>query len=110
MYIVTNSIRVKKGYSGKLVERFKIRKGIEKFPGFIRLDLLVTDGLKDYDEVRVYTTWENKDSFEGWFHSDVFQKAHENRKQHDYVIGNQVSFHELAYSYVKEDERAVENL
>ncbi|MEG6572964.1 antibiotic biosynthesis monooxygenase [Caldibacillus debilis] len=110
MYIVTNTIRVKKGYSGKLVERFKTRKGIEKFPGFIRLDLLVTEGLKDYDEVHVFTTWENKESFNNWFHSDVFQKVHKSRKHPEYVLGNQVSFYELAFSYVKEKEPVAENV
>ncbi len=112
MYIVTNIIRVKKGYAGKLVERFKVRKGIETFPGFVRLDLLITDKQKDFDEVRVYTTWENKESFEGWFHSDIFLNAHKNRKQHEYVIGNTVTFHELAYSYIKAeaDQKTLENV
>ncbi|MCL6617859.1 MAG: antibiotic biosynthesis monooxygenase, partial [Anoxybacillus ayderensis] len=53
MYVVTNAIRVKKGYASQLVERFKERKGIEQSPGFIRLELHVTQGLEDYDEVRV---------------------------------------------------------
>ncbi|WP_163151188.1 antibiotic biosynthesis monooxygenase [Anoxybacillus sp. MB8] len=101
MYVVTNAIRVKKGYAPQLVERFKERKGIEQSPGFIRLELHITQGLEDHDEVRVCTTWENKECFEAWTKSEAFRKAHEHRSKDrpDYVLGNQMFSYEVALSF-----------
>ncbi|GGJ77442.1 heme oxygenase (staphylobilin-producing) [Anoxybacillus voinovskiensis] len=100
MYVVTNAIRVKKGYAPQLVERFKERKGIEQSTGFIRLELLVTEGLEDHDEVRVCTTWENKDSFIAWTKSEAFRKAHEqkDRERLDFVLGNEMFSYKVALS------------
>lgn len=76
MIVVTNTIKVKKGYGETVANRFENSKGIDLSPGFLRMEVLFTEGLEEYDELKVSTTWENKASFEGWVNSDSFRQAH----------------------------------
>ncbi|KYD27066.1 Heme-degrading monooxygenase IsdG [Geobacillus sp. B4113_201601] len=101
MYLVANEIRVKKGFASQLVKRFEERKGIEKAPGFVRLDILVNEQPNNYDEVRVCTMWETKDAFIGWTKSEAFRKAHDQRGKAplDYVLGNQMYAYEVALTF-----------
>ncbi|WP_084221349.1 antibiotic biosynthesis monooxygenase [Anoxybacillus thermarum] len=57
--------------------------------------------IQDYDEVRVCTTWENKESFEAWTQSEAFRKAHEQKVKDrpDYVLGNEMFAYEVALSF-----------
>ncbi|WP_203364279.1 antibiotic biosynthesis monooxygenase [Bacillus sp. REN10] len=100
MFVVTNAIHVQVGYGEELLKGFKERKGIEQSPGFIRMEILRTEGLEEYEEYRVCTTWKNKEAFLGWTKSEAFRAAHHaKREKKDYVIGNQVSMYETVLSY-----------
>lgn len=44
-------------------------------PGFIRMELLTEAG-EEHDELKVCTTWESREAFEGWVNSDAFKQAH----------------------------------
>jgi heme oxygenase (staphylobilin-producing) len=79
MIVVTNTIKVKKGHGETVAKRFENSKGIDQSPGFVRMEVLFTDGLHDYDELKVSTTWVDKASFEGWVNSDSFRQAHAHR-------------------------------
>lgn len=79
MIMVTNTIKVKKGHGETVAERFKATKGVDQSPGFVRMEVLLTEGLEEYDELKVCTTWDNKASFEGWVNSDSFRQAHAHR-------------------------------
>ncbi|MCM3631421.1 antibiotic biosynthesis monooxygenase [Paenibacillus glycanilyticus] len=79
MIVVTNTIKVKKGHGEEVAERFQKTKGIEHTAGFVRMEVMLTESLVEYDELKVCTTWENKASFEGWVNSDSFRQAHAHR-------------------------------
>ncbi|GLX71055.1 antibiotic biosynthesis monooxygenase [Paenibacillus glycanilyticus] len=79
MIVVTNTIKVRKGHGEEVAERFQKTKGIEQTIGFVRMEVMLTEGLTDYDELKVSTTWEDKASFEGWVNSDSFRQAHAHR-------------------------------
>ncbi|NIK72301.1 antibiotic biosynthesis monooxygenase [Paenibacillus sp. BK720] len=79
MIVMTNTIKIKKGHGEEVAERFQKTKGIEQSAGFVRMEVMLTEGLEDYDELKVSTTWETKASFEGWMNSDSFRQAHAHR-------------------------------
>lgn len=79
MIVVTNTIKVKKGHGETVAGRFQNSKGIDMSPGFVRMEVLLTDGVEEYDELKVSTTWADKASFEGWMNSDSFRQAHAHR-------------------------------
>ncbi|WP_138756314.1 antibiotic biosynthesis monooxygenase [Paenibacillus sinopodophylli] len=89
MIVVTNTIKVKKGHGETVAERFQNAKGIDSSPGFVRMEVSMTEGLQDYDELKVSTTWEKKASFEGWVNSDSFRQAHAHRGKQQTTDGQQ---------------------
>ncbi|BBH23966.1 hypothetical protein Back11_53110 [Paenibacillus baekrokdamisoli] len=79
MIVVTNTIKVKKGHGESVAQRFQNSKGVETSPGFVQMEVLFTEGLEEYDELKVCTHWQDKQSFEGWVNSDSFRQAHAQR-------------------------------
>lgn len=79
MIVVTNTIKVKKGHGETVANRFQNSKGIDLSPGFVRMEVLFTEGLEEHDELKVSTTWETKANFEAWVNSDSFRQAHAHR-------------------------------
>ncbi|MFD0716797.1 antibiotic biosynthesis monooxygenase [Paenibacillus sp. GCM10027626] len=79
MIVVTNTIKVKKGHGEEVASRFGRSKGVQFQPGFVRMEVLLTQGLEEYDELKVCTTWADKAAFEGWVSSDNFKEAHVKR-------------------------------
>jgi len=79
MIVVTNTIKVKKGHGETVAQRFQATKGIDQSPGFVRMEVLFTEGLEEYDELKICTTWQDKESFDGWVNSDNFKQAHGQR-------------------------------
>ncbi|MBB6731312.1 antibiotic biosynthesis monooxygenase [Cohnella zeiphila] len=75
MIVATNTIRIKSGFADQVAERFKSPKGVQHAPGFVRMELLQTSQ-EDHDELKVCTTWESREAFEGWVNSDAFKQAH----------------------------------
>lgn len=99
MYMVTNTIKVLEGYGSDILERFKVRQGIEEMPGFVELKVLEHLGLEGYDEVYVHTVWEDKAAFENWFSSRAFHLAHRNPAMtpdgQKMVIGNSIDHYNV---------------
>ncbi|MDT2239302.1 antibiotic biosynthesis monooxygenase [Paenibacillus larvae] len=60
MILFMNTIRVKNGTGDVLAKRFQNPKGVQSFPGFVRMEVLKTEGTEDYEEFKVCTTWESK--------------------------------------------------
>ncbi|MCQ6563616.1 antibiotic biosynthesis monooxygenase [Paenibacillus mendelii] len=83
MIIVMNTIKVKKGHGEEVAQRFQRSKGVQLQPGFVRMEVLFTEGLEENDELKVCTTWEDKASFEAWVNSDNFKQAHAQRAASD---------------------------
>ncbi|MEV2925087.1 heme oxygenase, partial [Paenibacillus larvae] len=76
MVIVTNTTQIKKGYGHKLIERFDKVGKVESMPGFLGLEVLLTEHTKNYDEVTISTRWESKENFQAWTRSDAFRESH----------------------------------
>ncbi|MFC7150756.1 antibiotic biosynthesis monooxygenase [Cohnella cellulosilytica] len=118
MIVAVNTIRVKSGHVGEAAERFQNPKGVQHAPGFIRMELL-TESLEEHDELKVCTTWENKEAFQGWVNSDAFKQAHahsrpkpeggpaEGQAAHGgqpkpgagIMLGAKLSVHEVVFTY-----------
>lgn len=79
MILVTNTISIRKGHGRTVAERFKNPKGVHQMPGFVRMELLLSEGIEEHDELKVSTLWESKEAFEGWKNSDAFKQAHAGR-------------------------------
>ncbi|QJD86149.1 antibiotic biosynthesis monooxygenase [Cohnella herbarum] len=75
MIVAINTIKIKSGHVGEVVERFKNPKGVQHAPGFVRMELLIEAG-EEHDELKVCTTWESREAFDGWVNSDAFKQAH----------------------------------
>lgn len=100
MYIVTNSVRVKKDQAHLLVERFNKTGVVETMPGFLGLEVQVAQKLKkDYDVVNVVTKWESEAAFQNWVTSDAFKEAHAHRGDKggipEFVIDNHVHYYDV---------------
>ncbi|MCR8643048.1 antibiotic biosynthesis monooxygenase [Paenibacillus sp. N1-5-1-14] len=125
MIIVTNTIQVKLGCSSAILERFKVAKGVQSFEGFVRLDLLRTEGLTEYEEIKVNTVWESKAHFEAWVASDSFKAAHGHKKKEENkqegqghghgekadspIIGSKISYHEIVHTHLPVEASAAVN-
>ncbi|BBI31046.1 antibiotic biosynthesis monooxygenase [Cohnella abietis] len=75
MIVAINTIKIKSGHIGEIAERFKNPKGVQHAPGFIRMELLTEAG-EEHDELKVCTTWESREAFDGWVNSEAFKQAH----------------------------------
>ena len=75
MIVAINTIKIKSGHAGEVAERFKNPKGVQHAPGFVRMELLI-EALEEHDELKVCTTWESREAFDGWVNSDAFKQAH----------------------------------
>lgn len=74
MIAIFNSLPVKEGAAGQIVDRFAESRGhVQGFPGFVSMEVLKSDA---EDEVLVITRWRDREAFEAWVHSDEFSKAH----------------------------------
>lgn len=76
MYIVTNRIKMKKGYAEKMAPMFTQGGAIESLKGFIKIETWSVEGLEDVDQLYVNTWWETLEDFEAWKTSDAFKQAH----------------------------------
>jgi heme oxygenase (staphylobilin-producing) len=106
MYVVTNTIRVRKGSGPKLIERFKSPKEVHQMPGFKRLELWKTENDKDdTEEYKVCTVWENEQSFIHWLKSDAFRRVHDAKEKgfNDFVIDSKLSKHSIVAGYTVEE-------
>ncbi|WP_248927217.1 heme oxygenase [Paenibacillus hamazuiensis] len=96
MVIVTNTSQITKGNAHKLIERFDKVGKVETMPGFLGLEVLLTENTQEYDEVTVVTRWEEKESFHAWTRSDAFKESHSHgREIPEYIVSNKISFYDV---------------
>lgn len=77
MVVVTNRIRVKKGMAAAMAPRFTAPGPLDTSKGIVKVEVLLTQNLSDYDELNVNTYWETLGDFEAWKNSDAFKAAHQ---------------------------------
>ena len=76
MIIVTNRIKTKLGFAEKLAPNFTKPGPLQEMEGFIKVEVTITEGLTEYDEMNVNMYWENEDNFLAWKNSDIFKQVH----------------------------------
>ena len=75
MIVVTNRIEVKKGFGKKMAPNFARPTGLDKFKGFVKVEVLVAEN-EQSDEMSVNMFWESLEDFQVWRNSDEFKAAH----------------------------------
>jgi len=95
MIIVTNVSQISKGEGEKLVERFDRVGKVEEMAGFLGLEVLLTQNLKEYDEVSIVTRWQSREDFNNWTKSEAFRESHSSRKTPEYILSNKIMFQEV---------------
>lgn len=106
MFMAENKLTLQKGTAEATMERFHRRQGIETIEGFIEMYVTQTNGLEDYDEVKILTVWQSEAAFREWLNSDVFKASHKNVRQHHEekespILNNKVSTYQIGYHYEK---------
>ncbi|MBS4210034.1 heme oxygenase [Bacillus sp. FJAT-50079] len=105
MIIVTNTSKITKGNGEKLVERFNKIGKVEFMEGFLGLEVMMTENLRDYDEVSVVTRWNAKEDFKNWTKSEAFRESHSKRTVPEYIIENKITFYDV--KVVREPQSAI---
>ncbi|MBQ4900533.1 heme oxygenase [Paenibacillus sp. Marseille-P2973] len=77
MIVVTNRIKVKKGMAAAMAPRFTAAGPLDSSKGILKVEVLLTQNLSDYDELNVNTYWESMEDFNAWKDSDAFKAAHQ---------------------------------
>ncbi|EGQ0364410.1 antibiotic biosynthesis monooxygenase [Staphylococcus pseudintermedius] len=106
MFMAENKLTLQKGTAEATMKRFHRRQGIETIDGFIEMYVTQTNGLKEYDEVKILTVWQSESAFREWLGSDVFKASHKNVRQHHEekerpILKNKVSTYQIGYHYEK---------
>lgn len=103
MLIVTNRIKVKKGMGAVMAPGFTAPGPLDTTEGFVKVEVLLTQNLEDYDELNVNMYWENLDNFTAWRNSDAFKAAHkrpepsaDGAKKESPIIGSELITYEVA--------------
>lgn len=108
MVIVTNRIKTKVGFAEKMAPGFVRPSSLHQFEGFIKVEVAVTQGTTEYDELNVNMYWENLDSFTAWRNSDSFRDAHKRpepgseaekqEKENSPILGNEIIIQNIVAS------------
>ncbi|MFD1849358.1 heme oxygenase [Oceanobacillus bengalensis] len=103
MIVVTNKIKMKKGFAEKMAPRFTKPGPLQEMKGFKKVEVTITQNLVDYDEMNVNMYWESHEDFQAWKDSDLFKEAHkdsksksEEEKSNSPILGSEIIMAEVA--------------
>jgi len=103
MIVVTNRIKVKKGMGAVMAPGFTAPGPLDSSEGFVKVEVLLTQNLTEYDELNVNMYWETMDSFTTWRNSDAFKSAHkrpepgsEEANKESPILGSEIITYEVA--------------
>ncbi|WP_154840900.1 heme oxygenase [Staphylococcus pasteuri] len=83
MFVVTNRITVKQGFTEKMAPRFTKGGKIESLKGFNKIEGWQVEKDDDTEDMYVNTWWDTEEDFKNWLNSDAFKEAHQRPKQSD---------------------------
>ncbi len=97
-----NLIRTKKGFGGDVAKRFAEPKTVSSSKGFIRMEVLLNEKHKEYDEVKIVTNWDTKADFNAWFTSEAATNTHKRvaKEEDSPMLGNEVHIYEIQYEHL----------
>ncbi|MGF7049338.1 heme oxygenase (staphylobilin-producing) [Paenibacillus sp. DS2015] len=103
MIVVTNRIKVKKGMGTVMAPGFTAPGPLDSSEGFVKVEVLLTQNVTEYDELNVNMYWETMDSFTAWRNSDAFKSAHkrpesgsEEANKESPILGSEIITYEVA--------------
>ncbi|WP_163651731.1 antibiotic biosynthesis monooxygenase [Listeria sp. PSOL-1] len=110
MIIVTNTIKVEKGYEEQVIKQFTesvLTRSITEVEGFLGFELWKTNLTPDidYGEVIVMSKWTDAESQKAWVKSESFKKIHgrtkesrEQKRDRKGIINNHVMQYEVVHN------------
>jgi heme oxygenase (staphylobilin-producing) len=101
MIIVTNRIKTKVGFAEKMAPMFTRPGALQKMDGFVKVEVLITKNLSEYDELNVNMYWKTMEDFTQWKNSDAFKEAHNgptSSGQESPILGSEIIISEVASS------------
>ncbi|KGM45250.1 heme oxygenase [Neobacillus niacini] len=99
MIIVTNRIKTKLGFAAKMAQMFTRPGALQTMEGFVKVEVLLTKNLSEYDELNVNMYWNTIEDFSKWKNSDAFKEAHKgptNTEQDSPILGSEIIISEVA--------------
>jgi heme oxygenase (staphylobilin-producing) len=99
MIIVTNRIKMKLGFAAKMAPMFTRPGALQKMKGFVKVEVLLTKNLSEYDELNVNMYWNSIEDFNRWKNSTAFKEAHtgpNNTEQESPILGSEIIISEVA--------------
>ncbi|WP_433745851.1 heme oxygenase [Falsibacillus pallidus] len=99
MIIVTNKIKMKLGFAEKMASSFTRPGTLQKMNGFVKVEVLITQNLSEYDELNVNMYWMTMEDFIQWKNSDAFKEAHAkpaNSGQESPILESEIIISEVA--------------
>jgi len=69
-------IHLKLGFAEKMAPMFTRPGAVQKMDGFVKVEVLITKDLSEYDELNVNMYWNSIEDFTEWKNSDAFKEAH----------------------------------
>lgn len=101
MIIVTNRIKTKLGFAEKMAPNFTKPSALQQMEGFVKVEVTITQGITEHDELNVNMYWENLESFQAWKNSDLFKQAHKQPEggaaaKESPLLGNELIISEVA--------------
>ncbi|MFO7317750.1 MAG: heme oxygenase [Bacilli bacterium] len=104
MIVVTNKIKTKTGFAEKMAPFFTRPGALQEMEGFVKVEVLITKNLTEYDELNVNMYWETIEDFNRWRKSDAFREAHrgpENSSEVSPILGSEIIISEVASTLEK---------
>ncbi|WP_042464209.1 heme oxygenase [Neobacillus dielmonensis] len=99
MVIVTNRIKTKLGFAAKMAPMFTRPGVLQEMEGFVKVEVLITKNLSEYDELNVNMYWNTMEDFTQWKNSDAFKEVHTgptNSGQDSPILGSEIIISEVA--------------
>ncbi|WP_336776234.1 heme oxygenase [Paenibacillus sp. MMO-58] len=103
MIVITNRIKVVKGMGTAMAPNFTASDALDSTKGLVKVEVLLTQNLSDYDELSVNMYWESMEHFTAWKASDSFRAAHkrpesgaETSSKQSPIIGSELITYEVA--------------
>ncbi|MCM3714045.1 antibiotic biosynthesis monooxygenase [Halalkalibacter oceani] len=96
MFVIENTLKVKKGFSDRVAAKMAHMGQIEKVPGFLDMNLLKKRGKKEeeYDILLIWSKWESQQAHHSWTSSEMFRKTHDGVRS-DYILDSQIAFYDV---------------
>ena len=77
MFIAMNRFKIALGKENEFIEIWRSRETyLDEVPGFREFRLLRGPSNEEFTLFASHSSWESREAFEAWTHSEAFRKAH----------------------------------